>query len=387
MNPIITILRKEITDAMRDRRTLMMVLFSALVFVPLLLVIFSEIMSQIEAQEDKRTVMVVNLKQAARLENYILRQGYQIENAPDDYEEKLRKKDLSQPVLLVSEHFDQELAQAKKVKLEIVYDTSNKQAEFALRPLKRLLEGYTQESAMLGLAMRGVSSEIFQLIEVKEKYIGRAEERRVTVTSMLPFALIMAIVVGGMFSAIDTTAGERERGSLEPLMMNPVTGWQLALGKWGAVASISMLVALLTVLSFFPSQWLIRNDALKAEFQFGVSDALGFLLILLPLAASISALQVALSLTCKSFKEAQVRNQILSMLISMAPMMLMFNTGREPAWFVWAPSIAQSLMMNHVLKGEALELNAVAIALLVCASMTLASLSFVAHKMRRVVMQ
>ena len=81
-----------------------------------------------------------------------------------------------------------------------------------------------------------------------------------------------------------------------------------------------------------------------------------------------------------------MRNQILSMLISMAPMMLMFNTGREPAWFVWAPSIAQSLMMNHVLKGEALELSAVAIALLVCTSICIASLSFVAHKMRRVVM-
>ncbi|QJQ05870.1 ABC transporter permease [Undibacterium piscinae] len=288
MNAIFTIFRKEVTDAMRDRRTLLMVLFSALIFVPLLLLIFSEIMSQIESQEDKRTVLAVNIKQAPRLENFILRQGYQIETAPSDYEDKLRKKELSQPVLLVPEHFEDELAQAKKVSLQIVFDTSNKQAEFGLRPLKRLLDGYTQESAMMALSMRGVSAEIFQLIEVREKYIGRSEERRVTVTSMLPFALIMAIVVGGMFAAIDTTAGERERGSLEPLMMNPVSGWQLALGKWGAVASISMLVAILTVLSFFPAQWLIRNDALKAEFQF-------------------AGLQVALSLTCKSFKEAQVR--------------------------------------------------------------------------------
>ena len=386
MNAIFTIFRKEVTDAMRDRRTLLMVLFSALIFVPLLLLIFSEIMSQIESQEDKRTVLAVNIKQAPRLENFILRQGYQIETAPSDYEDKLRKKELSQPVLLVPEHFEDELAQAKKVSLQIVFDTSNKQAEFGLRPLKRLLDGYTQESAMMALSMRGVSAEIFQLIEVREKYIGRSEERRVTVTSMLPFALIMAIVVGGMFAAIDTTAGERERGSLEPLMMNPVSGWQLALGKWGAVASISMLVAILTVLSFFPAQWLIRNDALKAEFQFGLADGLRFLLVLLPLAAGISALQVALSLTCKSFKEAQVRNQILSMVISMAPMMLMVNTGREPVWFQWVPSIAQTLMMNHILKGEVVELAAVAISLLVCTTMTLVSLGFIARRMRRVVM-
>ncbi len=385
MNPVFAIFRKELTDAMRDRRTLMMVLFSAILFVPLLLVIFSEVMSQVEAQEDKRTVMAVNIGQAPRLENYLLRQGYQIKEAAQGYEEKLRNKELTQPVLWVPEKFDESLSHAQKATLEIVFDTSNRQAEFGVRPLKKLLDNYTQEAAVLGLMMRGVSPELLQLVDIRERHLNRPEERKVTVTGMLPFALIMAIVIGGMFAAIDTTAGERERGSLEPLMMNPVSGWQLAVGKWGAVATISMLVALLTVLSFFPSQWLVRNDALRAEFQFGAHDAVRFLLVLLPLAAAISALQVAISLTCKSFKEAQVRNQILSMLISMAPMMLMFNTGREPVWFQWVPSIAQSLMMNNVLKGEAVAMTSIGIALAVCAALTLGCLSFVAGKMRRVV--
>ena len=386
MKAVFTIFRKELMDSMRDRRTLMMVLFSALLFVPLLLVIFSEIMSQVEAQEDKRTVLAVNIKQAPRLENFILRQGYQIKDAPTNYEEKLRKKELLQPVLLVSQDFDATIAQTKKASLEIVFDTSNQQAEFGVRPLKKLLDSYVQETSVMSLVMRGVSTELLQLVDVKERHLNRPDERKVTVTGMLPFALIMAIVIGGMFSAIDTTAGERERGSLEPLMMNPVNGWQLAIGKWGAVATISMLVALLTVLSFFPSQWLVRNDALRAEFQFSVSDAVSFLLVLLPLAAAISAVQVAISLTCKSFKEAQVRNQIFSMVISMAPMMLMFNTGREPVWFQWMPSIAQSLMMNHVLKGEAVGVASIGIALLVCVALTVGCLSFVANKMRRVVM-
>ena len=386
MSAIFTIFRKELMDSMRDRRTLMMVVFSALLFVPLLLVIFSEVMSQVEAQEDKRMVLAVNIKQAPGLENFILRQGYQIKDAPKDYEEKLRSKELTQPVLLVSDNFEVTLSQAKKVTLEIVFDTSNQQAEFGVRPLKKLLDSYVQETSVMGLTMRGVSTELLQLVNVKEHHLNRPDERKVTVTGMLPFALIMAIVIGGMFSAIDTTAGERERGSLEPLMMNPVNGWQLAVGKWGAVATVSMMVALLTVLSFFPSQWLVRNDALRAEFQFAATDAVRFLLVLLPLAAAISAVQVAISLTCKSFKEAQVRNQIFSMVVSMAPMMLMFNTGREPAWFRWAPSIAQSLMMNHVLKGEAVGAASIGIALLVCVVLTVSCLTFVANKMRRVVM-
>ncbi len=386
MNAIFVIYRKEISDAMRDRRTLLMVLLSALLFVPLLLLIVSEVMSQVESQEVKRTVLAVNIQQAPGLENFILRQGYQVLAAPKDYEEKLRNKELTQPVLLVPENFDTQLAQGQKVTLEMVFDTSNRQAQLGLAPLNRLLDNYIQEMAALNLMMRGVAPEMLQLLEVKERHLSLPDERKVTFTGMLPMALIMAIVIGGMFAAIDTTAGERERGSLEPLMMNPVSGWQLAVGKWAAVATVSMLVVLLTVLSFFPSQWLIRNEALRAEFQFGLHDALRFLLVLLPLAASLSALQVAIALTCKSFKEAQVRNQILSMAVPMAPMLLMFNTGREPAWFQWAPVVAQNVMMNHILKGEAVGMISIGIALAVCAVMTLASLSFIAQQMRRVVM-
>lgn len=386
MNAIFVIFRKEINDAMRDRRTLMMVLFSSLIAVPLLLLIVSEVMSQVESQEDKRSVLAVNIQQAPGLENFILRQGYQIEAAPSGYEKKLRDKELAQPVLLVPDGFDDQLSQAKKVALEIVYDTSNTQAQFGLRPLKKLLEAYSQEHATLGLMMRGVSPEIFQLIEVREHHLNGPEQRKVNFTSMLPFVLLMAVVMGGMFAAIDTTAGERERGSLEPLMMNPLSGWQLALGKWAAVATVSMLVVFLTVLSFFPSQWLIRNEALRAEFQFGLLDAMRFLLILLPLAAGLSAIQVAIALTCSSFKEAQVRNQVFSMAVSMAPLLLMFNTGREPVWFQWAPVVAQNLMMNQVLKGELLAATPILIALAVCAVLTCASLAFVAQKVRRVVM-
>ena len=198
--------------------------------------------------------------------------------------------------------------------------------------------------------------------------------------------VLMAIVVGGMYAAIDTTAGERERGSLEPLMMNPVNGWQLAVGKWSAVALVSMGVVVLTIGSFFPSQWLIKNDTLRAEFQFGIKDAIWFLIVLLPLAASVAAMQIAVALDCKSYKEAQVRNQIVSMFIPFVSLIPIMFPGREPSWFQWIPVLAQNQMMNQVLKGETLNTVAVAIALVVCVVMTGGSLAYIAQKMRKVVM-
>lgn len=387
MREILAIYWKEISDAMRDRRTLMMVLASSLLLVPMLLFVFSTVMSQVESQAVDRTVMAVNMKDAPGLENYILRQGYQIKQAPADYEEKSRNKELTKPVLLIADNFENSLAQAKRVELEIAYDTSNRQAEMGLGPLRRLLNGYVQERSGLDLMMRGISPDLLQTITVKERHISRPDERKVTITGMLPMVLIMAIVMGGMFAAIDSTAGERERGSLEPLMMNPVSGLQLAVGKTAAVASVSVLIVILTVSSFFPAQSVIANEALRAEFQFGVKDALAFLVVLVPLAAALSSLQVALSLTCKTFKEANVRNQLLSLTVSFLPLFFILNPGKEPAWLGWVPVMAQTQMMNQVLKGELVSLNSIAIALTVCAAIVLASLSFVSKKMRQVVME
>ncbi len=386
MKATLAILRKELRDALRDRRTLLVALISSLLGVPLMLLIFSVVLTQVESQEEKRTVLVKGIEHARGLENFILRQGYQIKTAPDDYAAKSQSKELDQPVLLIPDDFDEKLASGGKGVLEIAFDTSNRQAEFGVRPLRRLLDGYSQELATLGLAMRGVSLELLQRLDIRERHIKKPEERKATITTMLPMMVLMAIVLGGMYAAIDTTAGERERGSLEPLMMNPVNGWQLTIGKWGAVAIVGMGVVVLTIFSFFPSQWLIHNETLRAEFQFNFRDAMGFLLVLLPLAASVAAIQIAISLDCKSYKEAQVRNQMVTMFIPFVSLVPILFPGREPSWFRWVPVLSQNQMMNQVLKGETLSVVAVGIAFLVCALMSLVSLAYISQKMRRVVM-
>ncbi len=385
MKEIFAIYWKEISDAMRDRRTLLMVVFSSLLSVPVLLFILSTVLSQVESQAVDRSVIAVNMQDAPSLENYMARQGYVVKAAPANYEEQSRNKELTKPVLIVPAHFEEDLASLKKVELEIAYDTSNRSAEMGLSPLRKLLNGFVQEKTALDLMMRGISSDLLQNLEIKEKHLTRVDERKVTITGMLPTVLIMVIVMGGMFAAIDSTAGERERGSLEPLMMNPVSGWQLAMGKTSAVATVSVLIVLLTVASFFPAQRVIANEALRAEFQFGIKDAMAFLMILIPLAASLSALQVALSLTCKTFKEAQVRNQLLSMVVSFMPLFFLINPGKEPSWLGWVPVLGQTQMMNQILKGELVSYSAMGMAIAVCVAIVLLSLGFVAKKMREVV--
>ena len=110
MKATLAILRKELRDALRDRRTLLVALISSLLGVPLMLLIFSVVLSQVESQEEKRTVMVKGIEHARGLENFIQRQGYQIKTAPDDYAAKSQSKELDQPVLLIPDNFDEKLA-------------------------------------------------------------------------------------------------------------------------------------------------------------------------------------------------------------------------------------------------------------------------------------
>jgi sodium transport system permease protein len=187
---------------------------------------------------------------------------------------------------------------------------------------------------------------------------------------------------GALNAALDTTAGERERGSLEPLLMTPASRRALVLGKWGAVASVGMLIAVLSCFSFLPAQWLLRSETLAALFQFGPREAGLFLALLLPLAAMLSALMMAIAIRCKSFKEAQANNTVVILAVSLLPLITVFNQEGEQAWHLWVPALAQITLMGRVLKGEAIGAGDLLAPLLVAAVLAGLCVAFVARQLR-----
>ena len=135
-------------------------------------------------------------------------------------------------------------------------------------------------------------------MQIEERDLADPGARAAQLATMVPFFVMMAVLYGALNAALDTTAGERERGSLEPLLMNPAPRWALVLGKWAAVVSVSMLIAVLSCLSFLPGQWLLRSETLAAMFQFGLREALWFIALMLPLASALSAVLMALAIRC-----------------------------------------------------------------------------------------
>jgi sodium transport system permease protein len=379
---VLTILRKELLDALRDRRTLITVLVSSVLMGPLVLLAISALVASLESNAEQREVVVHGIENAPSLKNFFERQTYTVKRAPGDYEAQLRKARLTDAVVVVPMDFEAALLRGDAPLVEIVSDSANQRSQASAGRAARLLGGFGRERAMLSLALRGVSPDLLEPVQVEERDLASTQTRATQITGMLPFFVLMAVLAGALNAALDTTAGERERGSLEPLLMNPTERWALVLGKWGAVASVGMLIAVLSCFSFLPGQWLLRSDTLAAMFQYGVREALLFLVVLLPFALAVSALLMAVAIRCKTFKEAQASTTVVMLAASLLPLINVFSLGNESPWYLWVPALAQNVLMTHVLKGEAFSVAQVAVPMLMCLVVAAGSVWFVARSLR-----
>ena len=373
---------KELLDALRDRRTLMMVVLSSVAIGPLVLVALSFLIAGIEERAEAREIHLVGIEHAPTLRNYLERQTYSIKPAPADFERGLVSRSFGDPVVIVPKDFERDLANGVAPLIEVVGASANTRAQGGVGRITRLLQGFNQEQATLRLALRGVSPSLLQPLQIEERDLADRRARAAQLTSMLPFFVLMAVLYGALNAALDTTAGERERGSLEPLLMNPADRSALVLGKWGAVACVGMMIAVLSCFSFLPAQWLLRSETLAAMFQFGLREAMLFLALLLPLAAALSALLMAVAIRCKSFKEAQANSTVVILAVSLLPLLTLFNQEGEKPWHLWLPALAQITLMGRVLKGEVMGAADLLLPLGVAAVLTALCVGFVARQLR-----
>jgi sodium transport system permease protein len=382
MNAIRIVFWKELLDALRDRRTLLRTALPGLLVGPLMLFALSSLIAGLESRAEKRELLVQGIAAGPTLVNFIERQNYKVKPAPADYEQQLRDGKLGDPVLVIGEHFEAELARGERPTVEVVTDSTNTRAAVGGSAIAGLVRGFTMERANLGLMLRGVSHELLQPVELTERDLASQSARATRITSIIPMFVIMAVLYGCLTAALDTTSGERERQSLEPLLTNPVSHGGLVAGKWGAVALMGAGVAVLASASFLPAQLLIKSDALAAQFRFGVADAAMFSALLLPVALAMAALMMAVAIRTKTFKEAQASANLVIMVFSFLPLIAILNPGGDAPWHFWVPGLAQYQQMMLVLKGEGLRLMQWLPTLASSALIATVGLWYVARQMR-----
>lgn len=384
MNAVRIVFWKELLDALRDRRTLLRTALPGLLVGPLMLFFLSTLVAQFESQAERRLIKAAGILEAPTLKNYLERQNYRIEviDGVAAYESGLRSGELSDPLLVVPADFEDKLARGEPPQIEVLSDSSNNRASAGVGTLARLVRGFNDERARLGLMLRGVSAELLQPVELTERDLASQGARATRITSVIPMFVLMAVLYGCLTAALDTTSGERERQSLEPLLANPVSHGGLVAGKWLAVALMGVAVAAIASFSFVPAQWLIKSDALAAQFRFGIPDALQFAALLLPVAAAMGALLMAVAIRTKTFKESQASANLVIMVFSFMPLIAILNPGGDAPWHFWLPGLAQYQQMMLVLKGEGLNLMQWLPPVISSVALIGISLAYVAQQMR-----
>lgn len=348
-----TIVRKELVDAARDRRTVLVSLLSALLGGPLFLVLtLNFLSSQVERARDV-TLPVVGREQAPALMAFLEAQQVKLVPAPADYEEQVRRGDLA-TVLVVDEAFMRDIERGRQGVVRLVYDRSRDRGRPTVDRVESLLRGYNRLWGAQRTMLRGVSPGVASPLSLEGVDLATPQQAGALLLFVVGFYALFSGVVAAMAPALDTSAGERERQSLEPLLMTPARPLDIVVGKWLAVCAFEGGVVLFTVTLFHLTLTYLPLPAVGVPFLFGLRELGRFLVVLLPPVLMFAALLLWLAARGRTVKEAQANVSLLMFVVGIVPVAMLFLQWREPAWVTAIPVVGQFSLMRTALRGEAL---------------------------------
>lgn len=235
--------------------------------------------------------------------------------APSDWNQQVVDKRL-RAVVQLPPHFEAELASAVHAPVTISYYEGELKSGFAASELESFFRKLRERTVKARLAERGLTPELVEPFETKRQNVAPPEKvGGNAVGGIVPYFIIILCFTGAMYPAMDLTAGEKERGTMETLLCSPVARRDLVLGKFLMVLTSSLAAMVLSTTSMIVSFTIIgpllgRSARASAggEPAFASIDpagVLGVIGMVLPVAILFSALLFAVSLFAKSFKEAQ----------------------------------------------------------------------------------
>jgi sodium transport system permease protein len=313
MKTIATVFRKELLDSMRDRRTIVFMIVIPLFLFPIL---FRVMVSVEKSQADKdrakklRVVCVdhgsaPDFVAALRARDDMIL----VSGVPVDSVASLIRADSLDGAYVFAEDFDEAIAEMKPGRVDFYYKSTDDRAIVQDR-LRRPLEEHEQALLAQRFGRLELDPTIVDAVDLHAQNVASLEERvGRTVGGMLPYIFIIFCFVGAMYPAIDLGAGEKERGTLETLLTAPVNRFHILLGKFGVVVLSGLLSAAVSILGLFIA--IKQSSEIPSEFMEIIVKMLGWdtillvLSLLLPLTIFFAGVLLSVSLTARSFKEAQ----------------------------------------------------------------------------------
>lgn len=349
----LTVFLKEVKENLRDRRTIVSAFLTGPLLGPLILVMMLNITlnRQFDKAEKPLPVPVIGAEHAPNLINALKAEGI-VPKAPIGNPELAVRKQDADVVLRISPDYAEAWRKGEAVQVELIYDSSQRDANAAVERVSQVVETYARQQGAMRLVARGLSPSTAWPVVAAKRDQATAQARAALVFSILPYFFVLTIFVGGMYLAIDLTAGERERQSLEPLFANPVPRWKILAGKLGAICTFSAASLLISLLAFSVVGRFIPTEKLGMELDLGPRFSGQVLLLMVPLIALLAALQSMVAAFAKSYREAQTYLSLLMFVPVLPSILLSTMPVKAQGWMYAVPLLGQHLGIMQLMRGD-----------------------------------
>ncbi|MEG0193205.1 MAG: ABC transporter permease [Stenotrophomonas sp.] len=355
MSTMMTVMRKELRDLSRDRRTLLLTLLFGPLLYPLLILGMGKLAeSRVRIQiEQPLQIPTIGAENAPNLVRFLAAQGLNTTPAPKDLAEAIRSQEID-VALRISPDFGKDWADGKPALVEVIRDSTRRAAEVPSARLQAALATYNGQVGALRLMARGVDAQVARPLDVATQDMASAEAKRGMMLSMLlPVLLTLTSFIGGAYLVMDATAGERERQSLEPLLATPGSRSAIVSGKIAAACVVGFASLLLTLIAFKASAQIAPGNVGR-QLNMNVGSMLQMLLVMVPMLLIGTSLLTFLSAAAKSMKEAQSHMTWLVLLPMLPGYALMAYPVKSELWQYAVPFLSQNQMLLKVIRHESI---------------------------------
>jgi sodium transport system permease protein len=349
----VTVFLKEVRENLRDRRTIISAFLTGPLLGPIIMVMLLNVTlnRQLDKAEKPLPVPVIGADYAPNLINALKAEGIVPKPGIANPELAVRKQD-SDVVLRISPDYATAWRKGEAVQVEVIYDSSQRDANAAVDRVSQVVETYARQQGAMRLVSRGLSPSTAWPVVAARRDQATAQARAALVFSILPYFFVLTVFMGGMYLAIDLTAGERERQSLEPLFANPVARWRILAGKLAAICTFSAMSLLITLVAFAVVGRFIPTEKLGMELDLGPRFSGQVLLLMLPLIVLLASLQSMVAAFAKSYREAQTYLSLLMFVPVLPSILLSTMPIKAQGWMYAVPLLGQHLGIMQLLRGD-----------------------------------
>ncbi len=376
---IFVVFAKEAVDNSRDRRSLLVALIYPLLGPVLLGLMISAVVDISSVKTDPEVTLAINgAERAPDLVSHLKKNGFTVEPATADPETAVRKGDY-ETVIVVSEDYAAKFGVERTAKITIVANSSRLPGLVALNRMAVILGDYNRAVWSKRIKAQGVDLDLLQPLQIVSLDVAAGTHIADILLLMVPPLIIFNLFMGGVYMAIDTTSGERERGSLEPLLINPVARWGLMLGKYLAALLYTAFAVAVQLTAFKIIFQIVGGGDLSFARALDATTFAGIFAVTVPLMMVAVGVQFIIATVTRSFKEAQTYLGLLPLVPAIPGMVLVFAPVQAKEWMMTIPTFSQTLLLSRFIQGEAVAVSDALVSMSTSAVTPLVLLPFAAR--------